>query len=177
LRQALAFKRIWLASRGLNSSVIGNPDWEDLLAMLASPRRETGPLFAACLSVGDRPAAIEIGIVNGHRWCSLLGAINPEFAKAGPGHVQMAETAAYCRETGFAIYDLMAPADLYKQRLATNAVVVRDYAAALGIGGRLTVLAAQCAPQIKALTERLPLPLKRLTHSSLSRLLFPRVNR
>jgi CelD/BcsL family acetyltransferase involved in cellulose biosynthesis len=172
LRQALSFKRAWLAARGLESSVIGNPDWEELLATLTNSHRGAGLLSAARLSVADGPAAIEIGIIHGHRWCSFLGAINPAFAKAGPGHVQMAETIEHCRANGFAIYDLMAPADLYKQRLATDAVVVRDHAAALGVGGRLAVLAAHSAPHIKAFINRLPLPLRRITRHSLGRFFF-----
>ena len=172
LRQALTFKRAWLASRGLESSVIGNPAWEELLATLTNPGRGAGMLSAARLSVADRPAAIEIGIIHGDRWCSFLGAINPDFAKTGPGHVQTAEAIAHCRANGLAIYDLMAPDDAYKQRLATDAVVVRDYAMALGVGGRLAVLAAHSAPHIKALINRLPLPLRRITRHSLSRLFF-----
>ncbi len=152
--RALDFKRDWLAARGLPSSVIGNEHWEH--AVLSMAAAADGPMRAAHLTVGGRTAAVELGFVHGSHWYAFLGATEPEFAKAGPGWVQMAETVAHCRDERFASYDLLAPSDAYKRVIAHGAVTVRDYAAAIGKGGRLGVLAAKLAPAMKGLLALMP---------------------
>jgi len=150
--EALAFKREWLANRSLSSGVIGDPVWEDaLLAMTGSPHARVARLSAA-----GRTAAIEIGLVHADRWHCYLGALAPEFAKSGPGQIQMAETVAHCRDNGLAAYDLLAPADEYKRRLTRDAVAVHDHAVSLGAGGRFGLLLARLVPIAKHVAERLP---------------------
>lgn len=155
--EALACKRGWLDARGLGSSVVGDPDWEQALIALA----DAPQLRVARLSVGGRTAAVEIGLVHGGRWCAYLGALAPEFAKAGPGQIQMADTVAHCRDNGLATYDLLAPADEYKRRMTRQAIPVRDHAAALGAGGRFGLLLARLVPLAKGWTGRLPRGLRR----------------
>lgn len=153
-REAVAIKRAWLAAHGLGSSVIDAADWREAIADLAGAAGS--PLRAALLTVGGATAAVEIGFVHDGRWCAFLGAMAPDFAKAGPGQVQMAETVAYCREQGIATYDLLAPADPYKSRIAHGAVPLCDFAVALSAGGRAGLLAARALPALKRLAGRLP---------------------
>jgi CelD/BcsL family acetyltransferase involved in cellulose biosynthesis len=158
VREALAIKCAWLAARGLPSSVIGAPHWEDALTALACPAT---PLRAARLSVAGRTAAVEIGFVHGQRWCAFLGAVAPEAAKAGPGHVQMTALIDHCRAEGVTIYDLQAPADPYKRAIAHGAAVVRDHAAMPARSGWLGLLAARAVPPVKSLIALMPPALRR----------------
>jgi CelD/BcsL family acetyltransferase involved in cellulose biosynthesis len=159
--EALRMKQDWLAARGMPSAVIGDPDWEQAVIALASAGDGPGKLHAARLTVGGRPAAIEIGFVHGSRWHAFLGALAPGFAKAGPGHVQMADTVEHCRTAGLATYDLLAPSDAYKRLVAHGAVPVRDHAAPIGPGGWLGLLAARAMPAVKRMFALVPPQLRR----------------
>jgi len=158
VRTALELKRNWLAAKGYTSSVIGDPHWEAVLTSLVADH--TSLLACARLEVGGKLAAIEIAITQGKRWHAFLGAINPEFAKSGPGQVQMADTIAHAREQGFAAYDLLAPADPFKRVIATGAIAVCDYALPLSLQGQVAARAFRFAPQAKTLLAKLPAPLR-----------------
>jgi len=156
LHAALARKRAWLAGRGLSSAVVGDADWEHSLYKLSAAPRGAIRLAAAQLEVDGKPVATEIAIEDGRRWCAFLGATDPAFARAGPGHVQMDETVAWCAAQGYAEYDLLAPADDYKRAIANNGVEVRDYAVATCLRGKAAVSALRAAPAVKDGLARLP---------------------
>jgi CelD/BcsL family acetyltransferase involved in cellulose biosynthesis len=157
--EALTLKQAWLAERGLPSSVIGNADWESAIVAMAD---DTSLLRVARLSVGDRTAALEVGLLHGGRWQAFIGARAPEFEKAGPGHVQMAETIAACRDHGVAVYDLLAPSDTYKRAIAHDAVPVADYALPLTHLGGIGLAVAPMLPWLKRAAARLPCGLRRM---------------
>ncbi len=156
LVSALNYKRAWLAERNLSSAVIGDPDWENALLRLAYCGSPSFQLVAVQLCVGGEPAAIEVAFSDGRRWCSFLGAVSPEFAGSGPGHVQIADTIASCVASKHAIYDLLAPPEPFKCDIATGKVAVTNHIKALGVRGRLVMTAARLAPQIKSQVMRLP---------------------
>jgi CelD/BcsL family acetyltransferase involved in cellulose biosynthesis len=159
VHEALAIKRDWLTVRGMPSSVIGNASWENTLMTLAGPG--STPLRVARLSVGGRTAAIEVGFVHERVWYAYIGATAPFAAKAGPGHVQMAELIAHCRAEHLGTYDLQAPADPYKRTIAHGAIAVRDHAAMLTASGWLGLTAARAGPAVKQLLTRMPAGLRR----------------
>ena len=163
LRRALDLKRQWLEQRGLRSRVVGDPDWEMALMMLAGETGRASPLAVARLSAGGRTVAIEIGFEHARRWCSFLGAYEPAFARTGPGHVQIAEAIAHCVANGITVYDLLPPGDAYKRDIADGAVAVRDYAVPLCASGLAAMLATRAAPAIKGVVERMPPMLRRAT--------------
>lgn len=154
--EALDLKRQWLAARGFGSAVVGDPQWENALAELAAGVGGAGPLRAARLTVGGRTAAIELGMLCGPQWCSYLGALAPEFAKGGAGHVLTEEIIAHCRAEGLSAYDLLAPSADYKRAIQHGAVAVHDHAVALTLDGRLSVLALRMAPGLKSVVAAMP---------------------
>ena len=158
VQTALELKREWLASKGFTSSVIGDEAWERVLTSLVTENANL--LACARLEAGGRLAAIEVAITHGKRWHAFLGAIDPAFAKCGPGQVQMADTIAHARANGFAAYDLLAPADAFKRVIATGAISVRDYALPFSLQGQLAVRAFRFAPQAKSLLGKLPAPVR-----------------
>lgn len=158
VQTALELKREWLASKGFTSSVIGDEAWERVLTSLVTENANL--LACARLEAGGRLAAIEVAITHGKRWHAFLGAIDPAFAKCGPGQVQMADTIAHARANGFAAYDLLAPADAFKRVIASGAISVRDYALPFSLPGQLAVRAFRFAPQAKSLLGKLPAPVR-----------------
>lgn len=161
LREALALKRRWLAARRLPSSVVGHDDWENALERLAD-HDDTMRLRVAVLHVGDRPAAYEVAFTAGNQWYAFIGAIVDEFARHSPGRVQVADTIAWCRENGFARYDLLAPADEVKRSYCSEAAAVADYSHASSAGGHMFTAALRLMPAAKAALFRLPAPVRRL---------------
>lgn len=161
LRHALTLKRQWLSERDLASQVIGDRRWE---AALVAAAEDTASLriAAAALTVDGRSAAIEIGFVSGGTWFAFLGATDPDFAKAGPGQVLMADIIDHCRQQGLGVYDLLPPAQPYKQALATGDIAVADYALPLDLRGRLAAWGARLRPAAKRALASMPPPLRRL---------------
>jgi CelD/BcsL family acetyltransferase involved in cellulose biosynthesis len=74
----------------------------------------------------------------------------------------MADTIAHCRDSGLACYDLLPPSQPYKRVIATDAVQVRDYGAALNIAGGIAIFGARLLPTIKMLVNATPPQLRRL---------------
>lgn len=166
LEETLALKRAWLIERGLPSSVIGRPIWEGALFEMAGANSSSCAMTVARLIIGDRTAATEIGLVNATTWFAYTGALAPEFARHGPGHVLMEEIIKWCDETGRQVYDLLPPSQPYKTALANGTMLVRDYAVALDPAGRLMIPAIRFIPMAKRLAERVPLSLRRWCVSS-----------
>jgi CelD/BcsL family acetyltransferase involved in cellulose biosynthesis len=164
LRNALALKRRWLAARRLPSSVVGNGHWEEAIERLAGDAGDMR-LRVAVLHVDDRPAAYEVAFTAGDQWYAFMGAIAEEFARHSPGRVQVADTIAHCRESGFARYDLLAPADDVKRSYCSQAAAVADYSHALSPRGRMLTWALLATPAAKALLFRLPAPVRKLALS------------
>jgi CelD/BcsL family acetyltransferase involved in cellulose biosynthesis len=165
VQTALELKRNWLSTKGFTSSVIGDTAWETALVSLVTGHANL--LACARLEVGGKLAAIEIAVTHGKRWHAFLGAISNEFAKSGPGQVQMSDTIAYAREQGFSAYDLLAPADPFKRVIATGAIAVCDYALPLSLQGQVAARAFRFVPQAKSLLGKLPAPLRSAAKSLL----------
>jgi CelD/BcsL family acetyltransferase involved in cellulose biosynthesis len=158
LQLALELKRQWLLTRGADSAVVGDSYWERALLSLASS--EDALLAVARLNVGEEAAAFEVAMFRGSQWIAFLGAINPAFARYGPGQIQMAETIAFARAKGFATYDLLAPAHAFKRVIANREYTVRDYAIAVSARGQLLTRAFAFMPTAKRFLNATPKPLR-----------------
>jgi CelD/BcsL family acetyltransferase involved in cellulose biosynthesis len=160
LDEVLALKKAWLAQRGLPSLVFGNPNWEGVLLELVGKNAGGPEMVAARLTVGGSAAAIEIGFADARNWFAYIGVLAPDFAGAGPGHVQTADTIGHCREMGLARYDLLPPSQPYKRVLATAAVPVCDYGVALAVSGHLAVWTERLMPKAKVVIGAMPSQLR-----------------
>lgn len=131
---ALAWKRDWLAKRGISSPVFDAGAWEKLLRSAVS----SGAAVVTALRAGGVPTAIEVGFCERDTYVSYLGAFDPDLAAFSPGQEQMLRTIAWAFEQGFSRYDLLAPADGYKRQWARTetSVAIDDYAVALTHVGR-----------------------------------------
>lgn len=152
---ALAWKRAWLEKRGISSPVFDAGDWERLLRGAVS----TCGTIVTALKAGPAPIAIEIGFQDRTDYVSYLGAFDDALGGFSPGQEQMLRTIAWCFEQGFARYDLLAPADAYKQHWSRTGtgVMLDDYAIALTHVGRgVAELRRHVRPLARDLYHRLP---------------------
>lgn len=161
LSKALALKRSWLKTRALESSVIGNDDWEDALRRLCLTSAEEGGLMIATLMVGGKMAAAEAAFVDQTCWYAFMGAFAPEFACAGPGQLLSTECISYVRGNGLSIYDQLPPSQAYKQRLATDFMTVHDYSSVLSPRGYIVLGLALASQYFKSLVEHAPVGVRR----------------
>lgn len=131
---ALAWKRDWLATRGISSPVFDGGAWERLLRSSVT----SGAAVVTALYAGGAPTAIEVGFCEHDTYVSYLGAFDPALGAFSPGQEQMLRTIAWAFEQGFARYDLLAPSDGYKRQWARaeTGVAIDDYAVALTHVGR-----------------------------------------
>ena len=131
---ALAWKRDWLATRGISSPVFDGGAWERLLRSTVT----SGAAVVTALYAGGAPTAIEVGFCERDTYVSYLGAFDPALGAFSPGQEQMLRTIAWAFEQGFSRYDLLAPADDYKRQWARaeTGVAIDDYAMALTHVGR-----------------------------------------
>lgn len=161
LHETLEFKRAWLIERGLPSTVFGNPSWESVILGLAGARCGATEMMVARVAIGGATAASEIGFVDGDTWFAYMGALAPDSARFGPGHILMEELIAWCRARGLKAYDLLPPIQPYKLALTSRMVPIRDYALALGAAGFPGILAARMVPTVKRMAEAAPVSLRR----------------
>jgi CelD/BcsL family acetyltransferase involved in cellulose biosynthesis len=161
LHETLQFKRAWLIERGLPSTLFGNPHWERVILDLAGARCGATEMMVARVVVGGTTAATEIGFVDRDTWFAYMGALAPDVARFGPGHILMDELMAWCRARGLKAYDLLPPIQPYKLALTSRTIPVRDYALALGLAGFPAILAARVVPIGKRVAAAAPLSWRR----------------
>lgn len=68
------------------------------------------------LSVGDRPVAATVSLVDGRRWALYNSAFDPALSSFAPGIVLVAELVQDAAEEGLATFDLLRGAESYKYR-------------------------------------------------------------
>jgi CelD/BcsL family acetyltransferase involved in cellulose biosynthesis len=152
---AVLWKREWLARRGISSPVFDAGDWEHVLRRTVS----SGGATVTALKADQAPVAIEVGFAGRADYVSYLGAFDDRYSAFSPGQEQMLRTIAWCFEQGFARYDLLAPADAYKQHWSRTGtgVMLDDYAIALTHVGRgVAELRRHVRPLARDLYHRLP---------------------
>lgn len=162
VRQAFAFKREWLAARGLYGRALIDSRTETCLAALAADTASRSGLVVSNLGVGGESAAIEIGFRRAGRHYAYMGAFSPAFAKHSPGLAVTELTIRDCIEQGLSEYDPLPPASDYKLAWSNRRIAVRDYGVVLTWTGYAALAsAAWFRPAAKKLYEKLPLVLRR----------------
>lgn len=156
-REAIALKRAWLSERGLERSPLFDPVWAACLSELSG---EAGGVVT-CLTIGGRPASIEIGFVHRGHYAAFLGCFHPDFAQAAPGKIHTDMMLEHCAEHGISTYDFLAPADPYKMRWATRSVAISDQVMPLSLLGRAAFATVRARPWLKALQARVPVGMRR----------------
>ncbi len=160
--RAFAFKRDWLAERGLYGRALIDRRTEACLLALARDTEAASGLAVSHLAIGGETAAIEIGFRRGGRHYAYMGAFSPAFAKHSPGVLATEFTIRDCLAAGLSEYDPLPPASEYKLAWSNRRVAVRDYGVVLSWTGYAALAsAAVIRPAAKSIYEKLPLNIRR----------------
>jgi CelD/BcsL family acetyltransferase involved in cellulose biosynthesis len=133
--KAVAYKRERLARNGILSPTVTDPRFEGFFVDCAADRDSA--LRLATLEIDGRPVGIDLsfdclGTSFGH-----VIATDPDLEKEGIGSVLVQHVFAASAARGNTRFDMLAPADAYKMRLADGSVGVSDLVVPLGMRGRL----------------------------------------
>jgi CelD/BcsL family acetyltransferase involved in cellulose biosynthesis len=135
-RHAFALKREWLRRKGVYSAGLSNPISEEFIAALA---RE-GSVCVNALEVGGEIAALDLGMVGGDAYRSVLGCYDNAFAEGSPGQALTERLISRCAERGLSAYDMLLPADDYKLVWATGETPIEARFVATGLKGAIAAL-------------------------------------
>ena len=160
---AIGWKRGQLLERGTVSPAVADPRFAAFFAdVLADPQ-----MVSACRTVAlecdGTPAAASILVTCKDYIAGHVASFNPAFEKASVGMLLLEGIRARAFSDGFAVFDLLAPADTYKSRLARNEIGVIDWAVPVsragGVYARLYL--AHLRGALKAALAALPVPVGR----------------
>ncbi|MBU2581845.1 MAG: GNAT family N-acetyltransferase [Alphaproteobacteria bacterium] len=169
VERALELKTGWLAHHGIVSKAFADARFGDFWRSVAGVGDHAVGLTASVLELDDQPIAIELGLRHKSVHCAHVGAFDIAFENLSPGTAQMDALFEACIADGIESYDMLAPADSYKQRLADQFVQVRDFVLPLSAKGRACDLLRLTEGRIiaKAAMNGLPPSLRKLVKSAL----------
>jgi CelD/BcsL family acetyltransferase involved in cellulose biosynthesis len=156
--QAVAMKRDALAQHGVVAPTVADPRFARFFAALASDTGDEAGLRLSVIACDGRPIGIDLSFDCKDRSFGHVIASDPAFEREGLGRVLVHHAFACARDRGSSIFDLLAPADPYKQEHADGAVPVRDFTVPLSWRGQLACDLAlpHLRPTLKAIAKRLP---------------------
>jgi CelD/BcsL family acetyltransferase involved in cellulose biosynthesis len=175
VRQALALKSGWLASRGRLAPRLRDPRFTQFFADVAlGCAHPTGARISA-VRCNDQPVAVEISFACKDHLFGHIIAHNIAFQKQGVGVIIAQYSIHTAHEQGCTVYDLLPPGDAYKMDWADASIAVDDRAVALSRSGeiyaRLWLRFAR--PCLKSLANRMPARVAVLLSAAYRRLADP----
>ena len=160
---AIDWKRGQLLKRGVVSPAVADPRFAAFFADVLADPQMSSACRAVAFECDGTPAAASILVTHKDYIAGHVAAFNPAFEKASVGMLMLEGIMANAFGKGFAVFDLLAPADAYKARLVHNEIGVIDWAvpvsAAGGIYARLYL--AHLRGTLKSALAALPVPVGR----------------
>jgi CelD/BcsL family acetyltransferase involved in cellulose biosynthesis len=160
---AIAMKQAALLRHGVLAPTISDPRFSALFRDLAGDAAGGSPLRIATLFCDGAPIGLDLsldckGISFGH-----VIATHPQHERGGVGGLLVHHSFTCAVARGNAVFDMLAPADLYKHEHADGLTSVTDCVLPLSWKGRLAVESGlmHWRPLLKRLLRRLPAPLTR----------------
>lgn len=173
ISHAIALKKVWLKERGLVSAALADPRTEAFFRdCVAGGPRHAGVEVAVVRSNGEA-AAYEVTVVCKDRIAIHIIAYDHAFEKTGAGSLLMEDSIKRACESGYATFDLLAPAGGYKFDWTDRSLPVADYAVGLTWLGSLyaRICLKHLRPAIKHLVEHMPVALRRHLSSAMATLM------
>jgi CelD/BcsL family acetyltransferase involved in cellulose biosynthesis len=163
LATALEFKAAWLRKNGRHNSAFTNEDTINTLQSMMRGEDHSVETLISTMHLGHEIIAIEIGFINRNSYFCHIGAFNPWVQTHSPGNVMVEETIDELISKEFQTYDMMAPADMYKQEWMTSMVEIADHAAPITLRGttHFGLYLKVLRPGMKALYQKMPATLRR----------------
>ncbi|WP_072391913.1 GNAT family N-acetyltransferase [Hyphomicrobium sp. CS1GBMeth3] len=169
--EAFQLKRQWMQHRGLVSPALSDPRTERFFTDAVRSVSHPAGCHVIGLICAGRPVALEIGVRAKGRTAIHIIAYDLEFEKMAAGALLMEDSIRRASDDGLAVFDLLAPGDGYKLDWADDAVVVRDWAVAPTLSGRLYLhlYLNGARPTLKRGVEALPIGARRKLAQLLTR--------
>ncbi|WIY54504.1 GNAT family N-acetyltransferase [Devosia sp. YIM 151766] len=166
VRQCTEMKRRWLTETGRFSTGFSMGGYEDFLALLAGDSVRHSGACLSVLRVGDRVAAIELGLLHQKHYYAYIGGFDWDLRDLSPGKVQMDLTVGWLIDHGIAAYDLLINQADYKTSWTNRSIAVTSRAEALSWRGRFYASAwlPRLRPALKRLHGRLPKTVEQATN-------------
>ncbi|HHN72873.1 MAG TPA: GNAT family N-acetyltransferase, partial [Thermopetrobacter sp.] len=169
---ALAWKRDWLANRGIADGLPERAFFARLLKSLPRRDRSGGTRWLmAELTFDGRPVALDFGALRGDVFHAYLSAYDAALSAHSPGKVALWLMMQWCMERGLSSYDMLANPAPYKEDWANarrpllhlvHPVTLAGQAYALW-AARLREVAQHCYEALpEGLRGTLSAPLRRL---------------
>ncbi len=157
-RTAIRHKKDWVRNHGVIAPALMDPRFENFFADVADGQTHPVPMRVAAVECNGTPVGIELSFACGDRLFGHVISHHPDFEKKGAGSVLAEYAVKAAHEGGYAIYDLLAPADPYKSEWADGHMGVRDWAAPLSLAGILYTRLWLCGlrPRVKHALDNAP---------------------
>ncbi len=160
---AIGWKRGQLLQRGILSPAVADPRFAAFFADVLADPKMSSACRAVAFECNGTPAAASILVTYKDYIAGHVAAFNPAFEKASVGTLMLEGAMARAFGEGFAVFDLLAPADAYKAHLARNEIGVIDWAVPVtragGVYARLYL--AHLRGALKSVLAALPVPVGR----------------
>lgn len=134
--RAIAMKHAWLQRQGSPAVTLADPRFAAFFRDLA---RGDGPspLRVSVIRCGGEAVGIDLSLDCKGRCFGHVLAVDPDYERSGVGSILIHHSFASAKARGNRIFDLLPPADGFKQDHADGAVGVRDLLLPLSFKGRL----------------------------------------
>jgi CelD/BcsL family acetyltransferase involved in cellulose biosynthesis len=108
----------WKGNAGVG--IFHRPDHRAFYQLLLENLAGRGRLRLALLTIGDKLAAYEIGLLGTDYYCMHSMAFDPEFAAFSPGRLLMLHSLEKCINEKRRLYDFMQNDQEFKRQMATS---------------------------------------------------------
>ncbi|MDF2096285.1 GNAT family N-acetyltransferase [Aquibaculum arenosum] len=170
-RRAIDLKVEWMETHGKISRVFA--DAGCLAALLDFLECEESGGFVSELNLDGHPIALEIGFISKDHYYSFLGAMDADYARYSPGHLQLLETLRWCFDTDITVFDLLPSDSAYKRAWATHFATENEWIHACTFRGMLyaDLIVRGVMPLLRRLYARTPLSLRRSARSTVHKVM------
>lgn len=168
---AFAYKRVWLASRGLYSRAFSDPRTAQFFADVSRAETHPAGCYVAALDSGGHTVAVEVGVRCKGRSAIHIGTYDLAYEKAAAGALLMEDSIRHALAEGMTGFDFLPPAYDYKLEWADTCMEVRDWALPLSAIGQVyaTLYLRGLRGVLKHGVESMPLPIRRKITTLLNR--------
>jgi CelD/BcsL family acetyltransferase involved in cellulose biosynthesis len=135
--QAIRHKKAWAHKHAVIAPTLTDARFEAFFADVSAGLSRPVDLRVVAVRCGGRVAGVEISLVNKRHLFGHVIAHDPAFEKKGIGSVLAEHAIRSAHDSGFDVYDLLAPADSYKAEWADGSMAVVDFVNPLTIAGRV----------------------------------------
>lgn len=154
LTRLSVLKGKWLAERGHQSALF--EDDAETLTALVSVLLRAGVLHIFVLESNETVIAISINFIQRGMMMAWVTTFDPDFASSSPGLILMMEYIKWSFDQGLGTVDFLCGGEAFKERFATQSVVLESVMGARSLRGSLALIADRVRRNIQARRARNP---------------------